>query len=152
MFHHNDFNVYAILCATWYHLYNLKNVKSIHGEVTSNYATGLFLYLLKTSENQRFLMFLGGTERDQLHGMANEYLRTTDYTEWFNQIYQCCRFSVSRECFRSSNEIHYNLLFTCVYLPGNLVQRKSQIHKSCKTVHTDPVVFACLWNLSLRDI
>ena len=33
-------------------------------------ATGLFLYPLKTSENQRFLMFSGGIERYQWHQMG----------------------------------------------------------------------------------
>ena len=31
-FESNDLNImYVMLCAIWYHLYNLKNVKKIHG-------------------------------------------------------------------------------------------------------------------------
>ena len=29
----NNFKSYVMLCPIWYHLYNIKNVKNIHGEV-----------------------------------------------------------------------------------------------------------------------
>ena len=34
------------------------------------HASGLFLYPLKTSETSAFLMFSGGTERDQCHDIS----------------------------------------------------------------------------------
>ena len=42
-----------VCCATWYYLYNLKNVKNTHGKVLLlvRLQTVTFLYPLKTSEN-----------------------------------------------------------------------------------------------------
>ena len=43
----------------------------LYNQVNPFHVTNLFLYPMKTSENQRgFLMFLGGIERGQWHEMS----------------------------------------------------------------------------------
>ena len=44
------------------------------------YATGLFLYPLKTSKNPGFVMFSGGIERNKRHEMGScEFMRRLIY-------------------------------------------------------------------------
>ena len=53
-----SFYWYVMRCTIWYNLYNLKNVKNTHGGVLLLVKlTGLFLYVLKTSETRKSLVF-----------------------------------------------------------------------------------------------
>ena len=49
--------------------------------INTFHVTGLFLYPLKTSENQRFLMFSEGIERDQWHEMGWHNINLEKKTE-----------------------------------------------------------------------